>query len=85
MRWSARGGKILDFLKAGEPAADRLRSAAIQFCSISFGRFWTWSAAHFTRCWRTTGACARKMVTPFIVGDELKGVLSVHELRAVRA
>ena len=25
-----------------------------------------------------------QMVTPFIVGDQLKGVLSVHELRAVR-
>ena len=31
------------------------------------------------------GGMRAQMVTPFIVGDLLKGVLSVHELRAVRA
>jgi GAF domain-containing protein len=30
------------------------------------------------------GGMRAQMVTPFIVGDELKGVLSVHELRDVR-
>jgi GAF domain-containing protein len=31
------------------------------------------------------GGMRAQMVTPFIVGDQLKGVLSVHELRKVRA
>lgn len=31
------------------------------------------------------GGMRAQMVTPFIVGDQLKGVLSVHELRATRA
>ena len=31
------------------------------------------------------GGMRAQMVTPFIVGDRLKGVLSVHELRKVRA
>jgi GAF domain-containing protein len=31
------------------------------------------------------GGMRAQMVTPIIVGDQLKGVLSVHELRAVRA
>jgi GAF domain-containing protein len=30
------------------------------------------------------GGMRAQMVTPFIVGDQLKGVLSVHELRDVR-
>ena len=31
------------------------------------------------------GGMRAQVVTPFIVGDELKGVLSIHELRNPRA
>jgi len=69
-------------VQTGQPVINLLLSTRAQVvqadCSTAS------SEPHFHSMLKHYGGMRAQIVTPFIVGDELKGVLSIHELRHTR-